>query len=134
MTKEHKDALARGRQEAASVRAYLSAMGVEKRRGRKVSPATMKTRISELKTRIASESNPERRLTLIQSRHDLEDRLAASSEQADLPALEKAFVSALKSYSERRGIGYAAWRELGVSAPLLKKAGVPRTRRASDAS
>jgi hypothetical protein len=35
-------------------------------------------------------------------------------------------VGAAKAYSERRGISYAAWRELGVEAAVLKKAGIGR--------
>ncbi len=29
-------------------------------------------------------------------------------------------------YAERKGISYAAWRELGVPADVLKKAGISR--------
>ena len=31
-----------------------------------------------------------------------------------------------KAYSQRKGIEYASWRELGVSAEVLKRAGVSR--------
>jgi hypothetical protein len=44
----------------------------------------------------------------------------------DLDALEKDFVDAARSYSDRKGISYAAWRELGVSASTLRRAGVAR--------
>jgi hypothetical protein len=44
----------------------------------------------------------------------------------DLGALEDEFVSAAKPYSERKSISYAAWRELGVDAAVLKKAGITR--------
>jgi hypothetical protein len=47
-------------------------------------------------------------------------------EKVDITALESAFVKTAKSYSQRKGISYAAWRELGVSADILKKAGVSR--------
>src|SRR5205085_338979 len=33
---------------------------------------------------------------------------------------------AVKAYSTRKGIAYATWRELGVSADVLTKAGVTR--------
>ena len=36
------------------------------------------------------------------------------------------FVKVAASYSERRGITYAAWREIGVTPEVLKKAGVGR--------
>lgn len=43
--------------------------------------------------------------------------------------LAEAFVDVAGAYSRRRGIGYAAWREVGVPANILRTAGVPRTRR-----
>ena len=44
-----------------------------------------------------------------------------------LSALEADFVSAARSYSERKGISYAAWRAVGVPPAVLKKAGISRT-------
>jgi len=31
------------------------------------------------------------------------------------------------AYSNRRHISYATWREIGVEAAVLKKAGIPRS-------
>jgi hypothetical protein len=45
-----------------------------------------------------------------------------------LKALEEGFIEAAKSYGERKGITYAAWRAAGVDANVLRKAGIPRTR------
>ena len=47
----------------------------------------------------------------------------------DLDELEAGFVEHARSYSERKGISYSAWRETGVPAAALKKAGISRTRR-----
>ncbi len=66
---------------------------------------------------------------MIQRRLDYEDRLSRIEDAPDTEALETAFVDAAKEYSERKGISYTAWREAGVPAATLKKAGVPRTRR-----
>ena len=41
-------------------------------------------------------------------------------------ALETAFVKTAAQYAQRKGISYAAWRELGVSADVLKQAGISR--------
>jgi hypothetical protein len=57
---------------------------------------------------------------------DLQAELSASENKADLEGLESDFVQAAKPYSERKGISYAAWRELGVEAAVLKKAGISR--------
>jgi hypothetical protein len=37
-------------------------------------------------------------------------------------------VECAASYSERKGITWPAWREAGVSADVLRSAGVKRTR------
>ena len=129
MSKEHKAALAQGRQDSAAVRTYLAALEQGKQRGRKVDAKTLKSRLDQLNTRIGNETNPARRVELIQQRHDLESRLNSMSEQQDHAKLESQFVKALKGYSARKGIGYSAWREVGVSPQVLKKAGIARTRR-----
>ena len=46
--------------------------------------------------------------------------------KVDLSALEADFVKTAAKYAERKGISYAAWRELGVPADVLKKAGISR--------
>ena len=40
--------------------------------------------------------------------------------------LENDFVRVAKSFSERKGISYKAWREVGVPARVLKLAGIHR--------
>jgi hypothetical protein len=51
------------------------------------------------------------------------------ADTVDSASVEKEFVEVAKSYSERKGITYSAWREAGVSAQTLREAGIPRTRR-----
>jgi hypothetical protein len=46
--------------------------------------------------------------------------------KVDLSALEAAFVKTAGAYSDRKGISYAAWRELGVPADVLKRANISR--------
>ena len=69
---------------------------------------------------------PLARLQLIQERLDLQTELASMSEPVDLSAIEADFVSVAKGYSGRKGISYQAWREIGVEASVLKKAGIGR--------
>jgi hypothetical protein len=73
------------------------------------------------------DADPLKRLQLVQERIDLQAELAASEHKVDLDALEKDFVDAARSYSDRKGISYAAWRELGVPAATLRRAGVTRS-------
>ena len=44
----------------------------------------------------------------------------------DLSDLEADFVKVAADYGARKGISYTAWREAGVDAAVLKKAGIKR--------
>ena len=61
---------------------------------------------------------------------DLQTRIAnmSAASGTDIKSLEAAFVKIAKRFGENRGIGYGAWRDAGVPATVLKKAGVARTR------
>lgn len=126
MTSEHKAALAEGRAQGRIVRQYLEALEANKpKRGRKRSPAVMERRLREIPDELAT-ADPLKRVQLIQERMDLQSALATSNQRVDLTSLEEDFVKAAKGYSARKGITYAAWRELGVPAATLKKAGIAR--------
>ena len=129
MTQEHKDALAQGRRESKAIKAYLEALDAPKRRGRPVTAESLQTKIAELDGTIRDESDPLRRVELIQARLDAEEALGGLEATANIDGLEAGFVEFGEAYSVRKGISYAAWREAGVPAPVLKSAGVKRTRR-----
>ena len=127
MSDEHKAALARGRSEGKAVRDYLDALRANKpKRGRKRTPDSIKKRLTAIDTQLA-DADPLNELRLIQERRDLTDELATMGQAVDLGAIEGAFVKVAKAYSERQGISYAAWREVGVEAAVLKKAGISRS-------
>ena len=127
MSEEHKAALAEGRNQGRSVRRYLEALDAHKpKRGRKRTPESMQKRLDRIDVELAS-ADPLKRLQLIQERLDLSAELAAASETVDLSGLEKEFVDAAAAYSARKGISYAAWRELGVEPGVLKRAGISRS-------
>ncbi|HHC09225.1 MAG TPA: hypothetical protein ENK55_10995 [Actinobacteria bacterium] len=130
MSKAHKEALAEGRRAARAIKAYLQALATPKRRGRPVDPARLQEKIAQLDERIRGEADPLRRVELIQARLDAMAALDAAQASDDLAELEKGFVEYAAGYSERKGITYAAWREAGVPASVLKAAGIKRTRRA----
>ena len=126
MSAEHKAALAQGRNEGRSVRLYLEALEAHKpKRGRKRTPESITKRLDSIATALP-DADPVSRLHLVQERLDLSAELSHLGAKIDLTELEADFVSAAKAYSERRGISYAAWRELGVEAAVLKKAGIGR--------
>lgn len=126
MTDEHKEALARGREQGRAVRSYLEALEAHRpKRGRKRTPDSMKKRLATIQERLSS-VDPLTRVQLIQERMDIEKELEAKQTTTDMGALEEEFVKAAKDYGERKGISYAAWREAGVDAAVLKRAGVSR--------
>jgi len=129
MSAEHKAAIAQGRRESKAIKAYLEAISVPKRRGRPVTPESLEARIADLDQRIRNESDPLARVDLYQARLDTQETLDQLAETADIDALEAGFVEYAASYSTRKGITWPAWREAGVSAAVLRAAGVKRTRR-----
>ena len=126
MTAQLKAALAEGRTEGRAVKNYLEALDQNRpRRGRRRTPESISKRLGAIDANLA-EASPLLRLQLVQERMDLEKEAAQLGATADLSALESAFVKTAKKYAERKGISYAAWRQLGVSAETLKKAGITR--------
>jgi len=125
MSDEHKAALAEGRRQSRALKRYLEALGA-RRPGRPVTPETLRIRLERVEIRIAEESDPLKRLDLVQQRIDIKTQLEQLADAADIEALEEGFVEYAKAYSARKGITYAAWRELGVPAAVLKRAGIGR--------
>jgi hypothetical protein len=115
---------------SATVDRYLSVVNTPKRRGRKVTKATLERRLVAAQADAKSATGVNK-VVAAQAVRDLETRLAtihAASGTGDLKRLEAAFVKIAKRFGENRGIGYGAWRDAGVPADVLKKAGVARTR------
>jgi uncharacterized protein YicC (UPF0701 family) len=126
MTDQHKAALAEGRSESRAVKAYLEALDQNRpRRGRKRTPDSVKKRLAAIDTQL-EDASPLQRLQLVQERMDLQRELEQLGTTVNLSALEAEFVTTASKYARRKGISYAAWRELGVPADVLKKAGVSR--------
>lgn len=126
MTDEHKAALAEGRAQGRAVRAYLEALESHRpKRGRKRTADSIAKRLQAIEDELPN-ADPLKRLQLTQERIDLQNELDSAEDPVDLDGLETEFVEVAKGYAERKGISYAAFRELGVSAATLKKAGISR--------
>ncbi len=126
MSDDHKAALAEGRSQSRSVRIYLEALEAHKpKRGRKRTPESIAKRLEKIEEEIPV-ADPMRRVALVQERIDLTEELETVEQKVDLSELEAGFVAAAKGYSERKHISYAAWREIGVPASVLKSAGIGR--------
>lgn len=128
MSDEHKAAIAAGRVEAAAVRDYLEALESSRpRRGRQVSAETLAERRAGIDAGLDSgDLKPLKRLELMQNRRDIDAALAAIAEEPDMSSVEAGFVEHAAAYGQRKGIAYATWREAGVPAELLTRAGISR--------
>ena len=127
MSDEHKAALEQGRAEGKAVKEYLEALRNNKpKRGRKRTPDSIKTRLAVIEAELA-DASAVAELQLVQERRDLTDELEGMDENTDLTELENAFVDVAKSYSDRKGISYASWRDVGVTPATLKRAGISRS-------
>lgn len=126
MTTEHKKALAEGRAESRAVKAYLDALEQQRpRRGRRRTADSIKKRLAAIDKALPTASSLQR-LQLVQERRDLQNELAGLGAKVDIGSLEAAFVKVAKAYGERKHIEYASWRELGVPADVLRRAGIGR--------
>ena len=126
MSQEHKQALDLGREQGRAVRRYLEALEAHRpKRGRKRTADSIKKRLDDIEQRLET-ADPLTRLQLVQERMNLRNELASKSDVVDLSDLEEEFVAAAREYGERKGISYSAWREAGVDAAVLKRAGIRR--------
>jgi hypothetical protein len=128
MSSAHKAALAQGREEGRAIRRYLEALEANRpKRGRKRTAESVRKQLENVNRRLDT-SDALRKLHLLQQRRDLELELERIEKTSDLQELEEEFIKAAKAYGERKGITYAAWREAGVDASLLKRAGITRSK------
>jgi hypothetical protein len=126
MTDEHKAALAEGRTQGRAVRNYLDALAATKpKRGRRRTAESIQKRLAAIESELNG-NDPLKDLNLRQERRDLQAELVGFDDKPDLAAVEQGFVEAAKGYGQRRGISYEVWREAGVPADVLKKAGISR--------
>jgi hypothetical protein len=126
MSKAHKAALAEGRSEGRIVRRYLDALEARTpRRGRRRTPESIARRLDIIEETIA-EVDRLSALKLAQERLDLQDELDAMTPEYDIDELAAEFAEIAANYSDRQGISYAAWREAGVPAAVLREAGISR--------
>jgi hypothetical protein len=126
MTDDHKAALAVGRAESKVVRDYLEALRTNKpKRGRRRTSDSIAARLAALDEEMAT-ADPLTELKLVQERMNLEEELENMGTPVDIEALENDFVAVAASYSQRQGISYAAWRQVGVEPSVLSRAGISR--------
>jgi len=124
MSKAHKAALAQGRVEGRMIRTYLDVLEANRpKRGRKRTIESITRRLNVIKKELLA-ADTVTKLRLTQERMDLERELKVKTANADIGKLESQFVKVARAYSVRNGITYTAWREVGVSPQVLKRAGI----------
>ena len=75
---------------------------------------------------LETETDPLKRLALVQRRMDIAKYIDARFDETVLNDLRAQFIWVAKSYSNRKGISYTAWRDIGVPASILKEANIER--------
>lgn len=108
------------------VRRYLSAVEIARPgRGTKRTSDAIGNRITKVDEMLVS-ADPLRRVHLTQERIELhaEHVRVTNGNSSDPSQLERDFIRVARSYGDRNGITYAAWRQCGVDADVLERAGV----------
>ena len=111
--------------ETSIVRTYLEGLCEQARPSGRRTTTYLHNRIAAIDVELESAS-PLDRLLLIQERMDCEADLESRTDDAGRAANEERFLEVAASFSERKGVSYKAWRQAGVPATVLRKAGVSR--------
>lgn len=126
MSASHKAALANGRVEGRIIREYLDAVEANRpKRGRKRTPESIARRLKAITKELAV-ADSVTKVRLVQERLDLQRELKMMKTKVDMVTIEKKFLRVAKRFSERNNITFNAWREVGVSPEVLKRAGIER--------
>lgn len=125
MSAGHRSAIS----ESRTVRAYMEALEANApKRGRKRTRESIEARLTAVNEELEGGAGPFERLLLTQEKFDLEQELMTMDHGGSefLKVAEDAFIEVGKSFAERKGISYQAFREAGVPAQVLKDAGIIR--------
>jgi hypothetical protein len=113
------------------VRRYLSTLdALRPGRGPKRAAEAVANRLLKIEELLIS-ADPISRLHLTQERIDLDAEAIrlGNGNDADMAELEADFIKVAKHYGERCGVTFSAWRQVGVEADVLEKAGIVRVRK-----
>ena len=126
MTDAHKAANAKARAENMAVSDYLDTLVSQRSKpGRKRSTESLRQRQGTIAAALES-ATPIQRVSLIQERSDIQRTIDDEAKVAHPQEFEEGFVVVAVSYSGRKGITYSTWREVGVPAAVLQRAGISR--------
>lgn len=109
----------RDMREAHIVNQYLEYLERRKSLGRLNDVDKLMDRLTEIDKMIPEATTGVQRIDMVQERIDLQEALEAIN-----PEYEARFVEIAAAWAERRGVSYAALREVGVPAHVLRQAGI----------
>lgn len=127
LSNERKEAMAIGRAQTQIVRDYIGAIArqeASKNRGR-LNPEKLKGRILEAAQLFQTETDPIRKLDLLKKQREWTEKLQQWRDTEITPELEQAFIDVAADYADRNGYSYTDFRALGVTAAVLRQAGIP---------
>ncbi|CAN5787550.1 hypothetical protein BH24ACT2_BH24ACT2_02440 [soil metagenome] len=113
------------------MRRYLSAVESAKPgRGPKRTSDAIGNRITKVDELLVS-ADPLSRVHLTQERIELHAEYVrvTNGNHPDQSQLERDFVRVVRSYGDRNGITFAAWRQVGVDAAVLDRAGIHKAEK-----
>jgi hypothetical protein len=113
MSDQAKENMAMGMKAMCAVDAYLTYMD-QKKPGRRIDR-------SALEEKAKAETNLAHKVIIIAQIHEAIRREDEALKEAEW---EQEFVKYAPWFSEQHGITYAVWREMGVNAKVLSKAGI----------
>lgn len=124
----HKQALFDAKSESQKISHYLRALENRKKgRGPRKNPDVLERRIASLQVYV-KEATGLRRLQAVQRIRNMQREQSELADAGNFGKFEADFIASAKSYSEKNGIDYGSWREVGVDAAVLKKAGIAVAR------
>jgi hypothetical protein len=126
LTPDEKQLMADGRARSRLVDKYLReiATGKYHKRGpRKADPDAIQKELAEVDVELATAEGVNR-LVLFEQRRQLEQALVGRGEAEAFEELEGKFLKVARKFSSERHISYESWRDMGVPARVLIKAGI----------
>lgn len=129
VTEEHKAKMSQGIAAKKAIKAYLEALELTRPKvgaPRKRSMETLQAELVEIQRQLNGDLDPMSRLELLPKRDAVQARIEEKALVAKVEPLADAFVKWAPWYSEHKGITYGHWRELGVPADVLGKAGISK--------
>lgn len=118
------------RTETAIVDRYLTALVDSAPTNGWHTPERLQAKLDTVETMIAAAKGVER-VKLIQERLDIQALMGNPQTAVDLADLEAQFIEVGAAWARRKSVTYTAFRNVGVPAAVLAKAGIPRTRRSN---